>query len=107
MNLLAISIIQEYMDEYLFDPKVNWWKSEFEERSYSRWAAEELISRFIRQEEVRPWEVLIYDFKTPIEIISELINELEEFSKSGQNEKTKAIFTIAKDSATEILYLFL
>lgn len=51
---VAISVIQEYIDEYLFIPAINWPDNEFNIRCYSRWAADELIFRMKNESKILP-----------------------------------------------------
>lgn len=91
MNEVAVSVIQEYIDEHLFRPSSNWPEYYIRERSYSRWAAYELKNRNLTRD------------KTPIDIIKEFINEMDQFEEINN----KFIFSVARSTAKEILYLFL
>lgn len=91
MNEVAVSVIQEYIDEHLFEPASNWPKYYFQERSYSRWAAYEIKNRNITKNE------------TPVDIINDFINEMNQFEELNN----KFIFSVARDAAKQILYLFL
>jgi hypothetical protein len=39
----AIAIVVHYMEKFLFAPEKNWPKIEFDRRSYSRWAVNEIL----------------------------------------------------------------
>ena len=43
----AITIINEYIDKYLFSPSFSWPKYEFKKRSYQQWAAYEICDRIM------------------------------------------------------------
>ena len=91
MNEVAVSVIQEYVKNHLFGPSSNWPDYYFRERSHSRWAAYELINRNLTMNE------------TPIDILKDFINEMDQFEELNN----KFIFSVARNTAKEILYLFL
>jgi hypothetical protein len=97
---VAISLIREYMSEHLFDPKQNWGKYYFTERSYSRWAANEIIERLWEIALFPPWEYGVVD------IISGFIDEMERLSENSEHKLSQTIFYIAKETARDILLLF-
>lgn len=107
MNESAISVIQEYIDKHLFEPGSNWPESYFDERSYSRWAAYEIQGRIYEEILRLPPHMTGREPKSPIDIILEFINDMENYSCFRDDEKPNLIFSIAKDSAKDILYLFL
>lgn len=43
-----VPMIQEFKEEYYFEPKENWPISEYLNRIYSRWACDEIIDSLIR-----------------------------------------------------------
>lgn len=96
MNELAVSVIQEYIDEYLFEPRSNWCKYEFNVRSYSRWAANEIIERIRNDSE-----------RSPVNIISEFIREVDLCCEKTPTNQAQLIFEVAKETATDIVLLFL
>jgi len=73
---------------------MNWPLCYFNQRSYSRWAANEILEL-----------VMDNPFSTPIDIIEEFIIKMDYFSCIDLS--TSLIFSIAKDTAEDILYLFL
>ena len=90
----VILILQGYITEHLFEPGSNWPKFYFDERSYSRWAANEIIER-VKEHKTTP----------PIVIIEEFILELDNYSCI--NPKNEELFSFARDAAEDILGLFL
>jgi hypothetical protein len=88
------------MSEHLFGPKQDWGKYYFTERSYSRWAANEIIERLLKQEGLPPWEDGVCD------IISGFINEMDRLSENSEQKLSQTIFAIAKETARDILLLF-
>jgi len=108
-NEAAVSVLQYYIDEYLFEPKSNWPKDRFGGRSYSRWAAYELQGHIIEESLRLPPHLTITgrEQKTPIEIIEEFISEMDYFSEMNGNIRSQFIFSVAKETAKEILDLFL
>ncbi len=103
----AISVIQEYIDKCLFEPQTNWSKYYIWERSYSRWAAYEIQGRIIEEAFRLPVHITGREQQTPIEIIEEFINDMDNYSCFRDDKKPNPIFSIAKNAAEDILYLFL
>lgn len=106
MYEIAISVVQEYMDENLFEPGRNWPKYEFLERSCSRWAADEIIRRLTIEDEKMP-HISGREPNPPIGVIHEFINELTYYSEYGEDKGKQAMFSIAKEAAIDIILLFL
>lgn len=96
MNKLAVSVIQEYIDKYLFEPRSNWPTYEFNVRSYSRWAANEIIERIQNDSD-----------RSPVSIISEFIREVDLYSEKTPTNQSQLIFSVAKETAIDIILLFL
>ena len=92
----AIAELEYYMDTYLFPPGTNWPEYYFKERSYSRWAASEILQRLKEGGNL-----------TPIEIVEEFIDEMDDFSCLNDRRESKLIFSIARDAGKDILCLFL
>lgn len=107
MNESAILAIQKYMDEYLIEPGSNWPKYYFNQRSYSRWAAYEVQKRIIDEALRLPPHITGREPRTPVDIIWGFISEMDNFSGISDNVHSQLIFSIAKDTAVDILYLFL
>lgn len=94
MNEVAISIIRKYIRTHNYNPKSNIRKDCFEQVSYSSWAANQLLL-----------EVMARPLTPPDTIIEEFAWRMDYYSCI--NVKTSRIFSIAKDTAEDILYLFL
>lgn len=92
MNESTVLAVMRYVDRYLFVPSWAWPRRHFYERSYARWAADELIRRLLE-----------HPFSYPEDIIEIFAIEMDCFSRfkeeSGQND----IFRIANETATSIL----
>ena len=89
MNDEAITMILKYLEECLFEPKRNWPRSEFDRRSYSRWAVNEIL------------ELLMDHPFTPADIvIDEFIIKMCYFSHL--NKKGDQRFMFAIDIAEDI-----
>ena len=91
----AISLVQECLNENLFEPSYFWPDQSFEERSYSRWAACEIWERLLD----RPRE-------DPDLIVANFMFEMALFANSTDDSTKKRIFSIARDTAEDILTLF-
>lgn len=97
MKEQAVLAIQEYIDLYLFEPKITWPELEFTRRSYSRWAANEILERIKKDEYGR----------NPLDIIEEFMNEMDQYSELNNDHSVYSIFIVAKEEAEDIAFLFL
>lgn len=103
---VAVSIIQEYIDECLFEPAANWPEEEFSIRSYERWTGNELLDRIIREAELPPEFIFTHQQRTPYKIIEEFIDEMDYQARSTDNRKHHLMFSTARDTAIDIVLLF-
>lgn len=92
----AITLIHDYMDKHLFEPQIGWPKQVFMERSYSRWAAIEMLERIMD----RP-------FDPPTTVIEDFLFEMAFYSQIEELSKSTCMFTVAEHTANDILYLIL
>lgn len=92
----VIQKILKYEEEVLFEPGIHWSKQKIRERSYARWAAEEILMAIMD----RP-------FAMPDMIIEEFIIRMEYFLYISENATANFIFTIAENTAEDILGLIL
>lgn len=94
MNEIAIKEVMDYIENDLFEPGTSWPNHIFEERSYSRWAAYEIIQRLMD----RPLD--------PPEItIEEFIFDMESYYAITENPRIEHIFSIAADIGKNILQI--
>ena len=112
---MAIAIISEYVEERLcvtdYLGEVKWQDSKdyFEDLSYARWAAYEIIDRLNNEAERLPshitgsWREPI----PPVDVITGFIDDMEGYVYDGCSEQHERIFSIAKDVADVIILLFL
>ena len=91
---IAVDTIREYIQENLFEPSFSWDKREFETRSYSRWAAYEVLNR-----------VIDHPIDAPLDTIENFVLEMAMYAHYGKNEHRSFIFQIAFETATEIALL--
>lgn len=86
--------VLEYMEKYLFEPGYSWPIHIFDERSYSRWAACEIVERLMN----RPYD-------PADEVIEEFIFELSAYVYASTDDTSKRcqMFSIAKNAAEDIL----
>lgn len=103
----TLLVIQEYIDTRLYIPLLRWPKDEFDKRCYSRWAANEILERLIDETMRLPQFITGRESKSPLDIISEFISELDYYVDISEDKRTRLIFSAAKDTATEIILLFL
>lgn len=93
MNEVEIKKISQYIENDLFEPGPNWPHHLFEERSYSRWAAFEILHR-----------LMDYPFDQADVIIDGFIFEMSMFAH-GDNTNGRHIFSIAEKVARDILFI--
>lgn len=103
---VAVSIIQEYIDEYLFEPTHTWPEEEFNTRCYERWTGQELLDRITRESMLPPEFISAHPLKTPYKIIEEFIDEMDYQARSTDNRNHHIIFSTARDTAIDIVLLF-
>lgn len=87
--------IKEYYRDKLFAPGKNWPEYYFKQRSYSRWAAKEVLRRIRRNPRV-----------TAIETVEDFIDEVVEYreiSSAHWNKDDRLVFEAAYNVATDIL----
>lgn len=94
MNEEAIELVRDYKRKYLFPPQANWPDDEFRRRSYSRWAANEIIHRLVT-----------YPNEDPVHILEEFIQIMDRYSEIDGIGNPDAIFLTAKETAEELLFL--
>ena len=94
MNEVAIYKIMSYIENNLFEPGYLWDKHVFKERSYSRWAAYEILEQLMDN-----------PFSSPDTIIEEFIIKTALYSCVNEDSEASRIFIIARDTAEEILEL--
>lgn len=96
MNEIAISIINEYINDCYFEPKQNWPEYEFRRRSISRWAADEILNRIRETPESH----------NAVDIIEDFIDEMDNFIDLSDDRERSFIFQVAKEAAEDIGILF-
>lgn len=94
MNELEIKLVLKFIEDYLFEPTKSWPRDEFDERAYARWAAYEIVER-----------LMDCPFDPPDLIIEEFMLELDIYSHQTKSEHIKDMFSIARDTALDILCL--
>lgn len=85
-----LSVICDYANEYLREPRKRLPKGCFEERSYRIWAIEELLKQVDK-----------YGDDSPVAVVENFICKMNAFSR--RNRKAGIIFSIARDVAEDIL----
>lgn len=91
-NEKEILKIIAYENECLFEPKNSWPEYLFLKRSYERWAADEIIFRIMES----PWV-------SACVVIEGFISKMEYFLCGTNNAAAQFIFTVAQNTAEEIL----
>lgn len=94
MNEIAIQNILQYIEEDLFEPGSNWPDEFFEERSYWRWTANEIINR-----------LMDCPFDAPDSIIASFAMEMNVRATLTDDPKKQHIFSLASEAAETIIFL--
>lgn len=97
MNEEAVLAIRDYIDEYLFEPKLNWPTYEFRRRSYSRWAANEILTR-IETDAIN---------RDPINNVIEFREDMDRYLDLSEDHDVYYIFIVAKETADDIMCLLM
>ena len=84
-----------YIDEHFIEPCNTWHAGLFEEMSYGRWAAFEILKL-----------LMDHPHDPPDEVVESFMLKMALYSWSSKSEKRQRIFSIAEDAAEEILWLF-
>lgn len=92
MNDESIFSILQYANTYLFSPMKSWPRLYFEERSYARWAVNEIIKNIL-DHPFYPADEIVYDFVLTMEL----------FSKQTEGSEICFRFSVAKEIAEDIL----
>ncbi len=92
MNDTAIQTILKYVEINLFEPGCTWPTIYFEERSYARWAAIEILE-----------SIMNHPFRSADEIIEEFIFKMIIYSAWMDNPDICFRFSVAKETAENIL----
>lgn len=91
-NEFAIRMIRQAIDECLFEPGYHWSPDMFEERSYARWAAFEILERLMDQ-----------PFDDPEVVVSKFMYKMGVLASEERDPKRVHLFMIARDTAHDIL----
>lgn len=92
---IAVQIINEYIQEHLFEPSASWPKYEFAKRSYAQWAAYEIVHK-----------LMDHPFEDPIIVIESFMFEMGMYAGISEDEERSWIFQIAVETAEELILLF-
>jgi len=93
MNRQIELAITNYIYEKIPEPEKHWSKFYFSQRSYSRWAAKEILEILHKNQD-----------KSPIEMVENFMKTMEDFScTDDKNWKDGFIFSVAHDVASDIL----
>lgn len=99
----ALSVVRRYLDERLPEPMNSRAKTEFLERTYSRWAANEIIERIMEEELKLPYHISGLEQRVPIEVVKEFIDDLYSAWETTKNKQRKFMFSCAMHTAEDIL----
>lgn len=96
MNDEAIQKIMKYANECLFEPGDDWPKQEFLQRSYERWAVDEILL-----------SIMDHPLVEADLVLDGFILKMELFLRMSENQKNNFIFQVAEDTAEKLLGLIL
>lgn len=96
MNDEVIQKIMNYANEHLFEPGANWPKSAIMERSYKRWAVDEILLAIMDHPMIEAGL-----------IIEGFIIKMEFFLHMSEDSTNNYIFQVAENTAETLLSLIL
>lgn len=106
----AMHIIDKYIEEHYSESIIkNQSSIRFKNMCYVRWTAFEIIERLNVEIERLP-QYLTGDWReptSPIEVISEFISDIENYTHQHSSKKKDQVFNVARDVAIDLLLLFL
>lgn len=95
MDKQVKAAIKEYYRNKLFAPSKGWPVYYFKYRSYSRWAAKEVLLRILKTPDVPAVDV--------VENFVRTLDDYIELSSAHWNKDDQLIFIAARETATDIL----
>ena len=95
MSTEAAQKLLRYIDEYYCPPPFVWHERLFEEMSYSRWAAFEIVERLMD----RPLD-------PPEDVVEDFLLRVALYSQVAKTPAQQCMFSIAEDTAEDILQFF-
>lgn len=95
MNEVAIDIVLNYINRELFEPDHRWPEDIFERRTYSRWAAYEVLER-----------IMDHPYDDPSIVIEKFWLEIGVILNGEHDLKKHRMFSIAKQTIEDIGRLF-
>lgn len=90
MNDYILTVIRKFADDYLETPTRLASKGRFEQRSYSRWAIDEILRNIAESPSIHP-----------VMVVESFIRKMDSFS--CLDAQTSIIFSIARDTAEHLL----
>jgi hypothetical protein len=102
---IVICHISNYIDEELREPQADWSEEEFRIQSYSRWAANEILDRIIKEASKLPYHISGKELIPPVQIIVEFVDEMDYYADLNNEETFTGIerFSVAREAAKELL----
>lgn len=98
--------IINYIDDGFSEPRPVLPEAEFKRRSYSCWAANEILERAIRETDKLPVHITGLYPVTAMEMIEEFVCEMDRYRDECEDPGKKQIFEIASSEAKKIGRLF-
>lgn len=95
MSTEAVEKLMAYINDYYCEPPHMWHVGLFEEMTYSRWAALEIANRLMD----RPLD-------PPEDVVSDFLLRVALYSQVAKTPDQQRIFSIAEDTAEDILQFF-
>lgn len=106
MNDVDILILESYVDD-LATPKDLWPKYHFDELSYTRWAADEILTRAIDQTDRLPSHITGVHTPDVFDVIEEFAFDMQCCYESNDNWQYRKMFLIAIDTANDMLKYYM
>ena len=103
MYQTEIRNIEKYIDTYLYDLPGHWSKYHVNERRYARWAAEELLCKFLDLE--LNSEVIYNEYKNPLGVVNSFIDMLDNmYSLECTHKSNSFLFCSARQAIRDLKF---
>lgn len=84
-----------YIEDYYPEPPFNWYTELFEEMTYSRWAALEIVE-----------QLMDHPLDPPEDVVGNFLLKVALYSQVVGTPVQQRIFSIAEDTAEDVLQFF-
>lgn len=106
MTDVDILILERYIDDMAI-PEKTWPKYNFDELSYARWAAEEILERAIEATDRLPYHITGIETPDVFEVIARFEFDMDRCLDSDIDWQYRKMFSIAIDTAEDMFKYYI